>query len=345
MKKFIVLCFFFSFLFSITQINAQEAKSLIEHEKNTIEVFEKNRFSVVNISSLKTAKDFWTMDVHEIPAGVGSGFVWDSQGHIVTNFHVAQGADNYLITFYNDPKQYKAKHVGGYPFKDIAVLKLVEMPKTLIPIVPGNSKNLLIGQKAVAIGNPFGLDSTVTQGIVSALNRKINGIGGVTINGIIQTDAAINPGNSGGPLIDSRGMVIGMNTMIYSGSGTSSGVGFAIPINTINQIVPQLIKDGKVTRPGLGIGVMENPYGEGMCITYIKKGSPAYTAGLRGILIDKFGRRRIGDIIISIDDKTTNSYDEIYNILENYKISDVVEITYLRNNEKKKLKLKLSEVE
>ena len=164
---------------------------------------------------------------------------------------MVNGGDSFLVSFHKNKKQYKAKLVGGVPYKDIALLKLEELPSELFPVTPGASENLQVGQKAIAIGNPFGLDHTMTEGIISALDRRIKGFGAVTIQGMIQTDSSINPGNSGGPLLNSSGELIGMNTMIYSASGSSAGVGFAVPVNTIKRIIPQLIDHGRVVRPGL----------------------------------------------------------------------------------------------
>ena len=352
MKKAFTLVFLmFTSLFFLLALKDNPAQqqnntsALLEYEKNTVDVFQKNVSSVVNISNINVAHNAWTFDAVEIPAGAGSGFVWSGEGHIITNYHVAQAGDSFLVSFHGDEKQYRAKLVGADPFKDIAVLKLEEMPSRLFPIQVGESKNLLIGQKAIAIGNPFGLDSTVTVGIISAINRKIDGIGGVKIHGMIQTDASINPGNSGGALIDSSGKLIGMNTMIYSGSGTSSGVGFAVPVDLIKRIVPQLIKHGKVVRPGLGIGIMENPYNEGLLITYIKGGGPADRAGLEGMRQDNWGRRFLGDTILAVDGKKVNTYDDIYNVLEAYNIGDTVEVTYQRQGKIKKTRLQLSQAQ
>lgn len=257
--------------------------------------------------------------------------------------------DSFLISFHGDKKQYKAELVGAEPKHDIAVLKLKEMPNTLNPIQTGISKDLLVGQKTLAIGNPFGLDHTITSGIVSALERKVPGIGNVTIHGMIQTDSSINPGNSGGPLLDSSGKLIGMNTIIYSKSGSNSGVGFAVPVDSINRIVPQLIKYGKVIRPGLGVGLLpeyhKSRFGveDGLVITFVDEKSGAHKAGLRGIQQDRYGRYYLGDVIISVDGKKVNSYDDIYHVLSKYKVGDSIEVTYLKKGTLKKVaKIKLT---
>lgn len=323
---------------------------LLQDEVNTINIFKQGVKSTVNVSNVKYARTSWfSSNVSEIPFGVGSGFVWDNKGHIVTNYHVIMEGDSFLVSFHGDKKQYKAELVGAEPKQDIAVIKLKERPKSLAPLKIGSSHDLMVGQKTLAIGNPFGLDHTITQGIVSALDRKIPGIGDVTIHGMIQTDSSINPGNSGGPLLDSTGELIGMNTIIYSKSGSSSGVGFAVPVDSIKRIVPQLIKHGKVTRPGLGVGILpeyhKSRFGvdEGLVITFVDEESGAYKAGLRGIQQDRRGRYYLGDVIIAVDGKKVANYDDIYHALNKYKVGDYVEVTYLHKGEKKKkVKVKLT---
>jgi len=327
------------FLFATPLVWSSDARLFIENEKNSINVFQSTSDSVLNVSNMKTARNIFDFDASDVQAGMGSGFVWDKDGHIVTNFHVVDGGDNFLIAFKNDKKQYKAKFVGADPKKDIAVLKLQELPKNLKPINVGESKNLQVGQKALAIGSPLGLDHTLTTGSISALERKIMGYGGVSIYGMIQTDAAINPGNSGGVLLDSAGKLIGMNTMIFNGSGAqaSAGLGFAIPVDTIKQVVPQLIKFGKVIRPGLGIVVLEPQYAyrfginNGVMIKYVDPKSPASKAGLKGITRNKRGEYFFGDIITSINNDDIKSFDELYNVLDNFKVGDKVKIKYLRD--------------
>lgn len=328
---------------------SKDLSRFTENEKNTINIFKNSVKSVVNISNVKMARTSWfDMNVTEIPVGAGSGFIWDNKGHIVTNYHVTMEADAFLISFHEDKKQYRAKVVGAEPKLDIAVLKLEEMPKQLHPINVGTSKDLMVGQKTLAIGNPFGLDHTITQGIVSALNRKIPGIGDVTIHGMIQTDSSINPGNSGGPLLDSNGELIGMNTIIYSKSGSSSGVGFAVPVSSIKRTVPQIIQHGKVIRPGLGIGILPDYHkarfgvDKGLVITFLDEKGGAAKAGLEGIKRDNFGRYYIGDTVLEVDGKEVNNLDDIYHILRNRKIGDRVEVTYRRGKERKKRKTKVT---
>jgi S1-C subfamily serine protease len=323
------------------------ADELLTVETKTIDIYRRVVPSTVNVSNIKLARNLFYGDV-EVPQGAGSGFVWDEEGHIITNFHVVQGGNSFVVTFYNDPKQYKAKIIGTAPEKDIAVLKLQEKPAKLTPIQVGSSKNLLVGQSSFAIGSPFGLDYTLTTGVISALGRKIDGIGGVKINDMIQTDAAINMGNSGGPLLNSSADLIGMNTVIFSTSGSSAGLGFAVPSDTIKMIVPQLIKHGKVIRPGLGIGIVPDSMkrrlisdGKGLIISYIDEKGSAAKAGLKGMTQDQYGRMYLGDIILSIDSKEVNSLDDIYQVLEQKKIGDEVEVKYLRDGKKKTTTVRL----
>ncbi len=330
---------------------AAEAANLLESEKNTISIFKNSVDTVVNVSNIQIARrGFFDMDPTEVPAGAGTGFVWDTNGHIVTNYHVIRGGDKFVVNFHNDPKQYEAEVVGSEPRKDIAVLKVKNIPSKFKPLQIGTSGNLSVGQKALAIGNPFGLDHTLTQGIISALERKIEGIGGVKIHGMIQTDCSINPGNSGGPLIDSKGQLIGMNTMIFSASGSSAGVGFAVPVDTIKRIVPDLIKYGKVNRPGLGIALLEDNYKayfnveKGLVIKYVDPSSPAGKLGLKGMTRDPRGRYYLGDILLKLDGKEVNTYDDIYNLLENYKIGQEVTITYLRDKKNILTKIQLTQI-
>lgn len=328
------------------QNSSSQYSNLLEGEKRIINTYHNVVPSVVNVSNIKVADSFFYGKV-EMPQGSGTGFIWDDQGHIVTNFHVVQGGNSFVITFHNDKKQYKARVVGIAPKKDIAVLKLVEKPKNLKPIKVGSSNDLLVGQTALAIGNPFGLDHSVSKGIISALGRKINGIGGVKIHDMIQTDAAINQGNSGGPLLNSNGELIGMNTMIFSTTGSSAGLGFAVPVDTIKRIGPQLIAHGKVIRPGLGIGILETHVREryvgdkGAAISFVDPEGSASTAGLKGMMKDNYGRIYIGDVIVKINGNEVNSTDDVYHELEKYKIGDTINIQYLRDKKKRSTKVRL----
>lgn len=327
---------------------SNDSRLLLEDERNTVSVFENTVKSVVNVTNIKKARrSYFDYDATDVPVGAGTGFVWDNSGHIITNYHVIEGGDSFLITFHGDKKQYKAKLVGKVSNKDVAVLKLVERPKKLYPIKVGDSKILKVGQKTMAIGNPFGLDHTITSGIISALDRKIMGIGNVKIYGMIQTDASINPGNSGGPLLDSKGELIGMNTVIYSKSGSSAGIGFAVPVDIINRVVPDLITNGKVTRPGIGIGPASEyqkarlGIKKGIVVLYVDPEGGAGQAGLQGFTRDQFGRHYTGDIILAIDKKNVDTIDDIYHVLEKYKVGDIVKADILRNGKiiTKKIKL------
>ena len=217
-----------------------------------VELFRRTSPSVVHITSLGVQRDMFSMNAQAVPRGTGTGFVWDDGGHIVTNFHVIQGANGARVTL-ADQSSYEAQLVGAFPDRDLAVLRIEAPKEKLPPIALGTSKELQVGQRVYAIGNPFGLDQSLTTGIVSALNREIESFNSRTIRGVVQTDAAINPGNSGGPLLDSAGRLIGVNTQIASPSGASAGIGFAIPADEVNRIVPRLIKDGRFLRPALGV--------------------------------------------------------------------------------------------
>ncbi|MCX6565186.1 MAG: trypsin-like peptidase domain-containing protein [Candidatus Aminicenantes bacterium] len=315
-------------------LRSQQAQ-LTEDERNTIDVVKKSRNSVVFITNIQLVRDFFYGAEEKMPRGSGSGFVWDERGHIVTNYHVIEDGVEFQVTL-PDQQQRQAKLVGKDESKDIAVLKLDGNVSGLSAVTPGTSRDLVVGQKTVAIGNPFGFDTTVTKGIVSALGRKITGVGGVSIRDMIQTDASINPGNSGGPLLDSSGRLIGMNTLIVSPSGTSSGVGFAVPVDTIAKVVPELIVYGRVVRPGLGVSFLDDAYArragfEGVVLLEVPAGTPAYEAGLRGLSQDRFGRRFINDVITAVDRTPIKSYDDLFSILENHKIGDVVTLTVERD--------------
>jgi S1-C subfamily serine protease len=282
----------------------------------------------------------------EVPAGSGSGFIWDKQGHVVTNFHVIVQAQAVTVTLH-DHKTYDATVVGTEPRKDIAVLKISSPPGDLVPVRVRQGKlPLLVGQKTLAIGNPFGLDHTLTTGIVSALRREVEGIGGVTIRDMIQTDAAINPGNSGGPLLDSNGELIGMNTMIFSRSGASAGIGFAVPASFIERIVPQIIKTGKAEQVGLGINIdpsrrLERSAGiRGVIVLNVAQDSPAFKAGLRGVTQTSNGIQ-LGDVIVGIGSDRVDDYDDLYNALDKHVPGEMVDVTVVREGRQAKLRTEL----
>lgn len=317
----------------------------IEDENNTIGVFKSCAPSTVFVTQTRVVVDYFAGTAQEVAAGSGSGFVWDDQGHIVTNYHVVEGARSLSVTFH-DQETFEAKVVGLEPRKDIAVIKVDVPQKLLIPIKVAKATQLEVGQKAIAIGNPFGLDHTLTTGVISALGRQVQGAGGVTIRDMIQTDAAINPGNSGGPLLDSTGQLIGMNTMIFSKSGASAGIGFAVPISTISRIVPQIIKTGHAEQLGLGVGVdpqqrLERRLGlRGVIVLSVPRESPAAKAGIRGI--SQTGRGiTLGDVIVAIDGKRVESFDDLYSSLDTHKPDDVVKVTVLRGDETVQLDVKV----
>eukprot|EP00968_Pinguiococcus_pyrenoidosus_P002370 scaffold131_cov381-Pinguiococcus_pyrenoidosus.AAC.4 len=275
----------------------------------------------------------------EVPAGTGSGIVWDKEGHVVTNFHVirsAQSAQVVLTDVNGDKKSYMAKLSGYDADKDIAVL-LVDAPaSSLHPIELGSSGNLKVGQSTLAIGSPFGLDHSLTTGIVSGLGREMRSPTGRPISNVIQTDAAINPGNSGGPLLNSKGQLIGMNTAIYSPSGASAGIGFAIPVDTLKAIVDTIIKYGRVIRPIIGITYLESSQARalgidsGVLVLDVPQGSPAASAGMRGTSRDSGGYINLGDIIIQVGDTKVKNEGDLFKALEKYQPGEKVTITVMR---------------
>lgn len=325
---------------------------LAPDELATVNLFLENSPSVVNISNVATARNTFTMDVLKIPQGTGSGYVWDEQGHVVTNWHVVRGASEVQVALV-DQRVYKAKLVGADPDKDTAVLKL-EIPadkaKELKPVALGNSANLYVGQKVYALGNPFGLDHTLTQGIISGLNRELaTGFRG-PIRDVIQTDAAINPGNSGGVLLDSKGRLIGMNTAIAdpTGAGISSGVGFAIPIDTVKPLVEQILKYGRVIRPVLGVTIappqtLRQLGQEGVLVVDVPPGSPAYRGGMRPTQRDPVGRLVLGDIITGINGKPVRQQQDLFAVLDDCKVGDSIKVEVLRDGKAKTLSVSLGE--
>jgi S1-C subfamily serine protease len=316
--------------------------ALAADEVANIEVFKRLSPSVVHITTLATERDFFNRPVQQVPRGTGTGFVWDSAGHIVTNFHVIQEGSGAHVTL-ADQSSWPATLVGAFADRDLAVLKIAA-PAAKLPAIPiGSSRDLQVGQKVYAIGNPFGLDQTLTTGIVSALNREIDSANRRTIRGVIQTDAAINPGNSGGPLLDSAGRLIGVNTAIYSPSGASAGIGFAIPVDEVNRIVPRLIRDGRITRPALGIvaaseGVhraLRLP--EGVALVQVLPGGPAARAGLQPFTRARDGSIVGGDVIVAINDEALKSLDDMLTVLEKHQGGQSVTLTLWRNGARRKV--------
>lgn len=314
---------------------------LSNNELATIKLFEDAAPSVVFITTTALQRDFFSRRVTEVPSGTGSGFIWDRSGHIITNYHVIRNANRAQITL-ADQSTYMAEVVGVAEDKDLAVLKIDVGNNRLRPIPIGTSDDLKVGQSVYAIGNPFGLDQTLTTGVVSALGREIKSVSGLPIRDAIQTDAAINPGNSGGPLLDSSGRLIGVNTSIYSPSGASAGIGFSIPVDIVNWVVPELIKYGELRRPTLGISIA-TPYvaeqlkvNEGILIMSVIEGTTAERIGLKPTYRDQYGRFYIGDIITAVNGQQVNTRNDLILLLEKYKPGDEVELEIIRN--KKRLK-------
>ena len=306
-----------------------------EDEANNIAVFESASSSVVFVTNTRLRRQRFSFNVMEIPQGSGTGFVWDEKGLIVTNFHVVYGASRITITLQSS-KSYDATVVGTAPEKDIALLKIDAPDEELPPLPLGDSGSLAVGRKVLAIGNPFALDTTLTIGVVSALGREIKSITNRTIRNVIQTDAAINPGNSGGPLLDSQGRLVGVNTAIYSPSGASAGIGFAIPVNTLKSIVPQLIEFGRLIRPILGIDTLTDYWARrlrvrGVAVLSVRDGMPADRAGLIGVREDRQGNIHLGDVIIAINEESVTNEDSLLTLLEGYEPGDEVTVTTLRD--------------
>ncbi len=320
--------------------------ALAADEQAHVDLFRTASPSVVNITSLGVQRDLFSMNVQQVPRGTGTGFVWDEQGHIVTNFHVIQGANGARVTL-ADQTSYDAELVGAFPDRDLAVLR-IEAPKDkLPPIALGSSRELLVGQRVYAIGNPFGLDQTLTTGIVSALNREIESFNSRTIRGVIQTDAAINPGNSGGPLLDSAGRLVGVNTQIASPSGASAGIGFAIPADEVNRIVPRLIRDGRFVRPTIGIAAgnaaLHRALGLplGVALVQVVPGSPAERAGLQPFRRGNRGEVLAGDVITAINDEPVVNLDDMLTQFEKHQPGETVTVSVWRGGQTRKATLVL----
>jgi S1-C subfamily serine protease len=322
---------------------------LSQLEKSTIALFSGRSTSVAHITTIAVRSDPFRVKALEIPRGTGSGFIWDESGHVVTNFHVIQGADGARITL-SDHSEWAAKLVGVSPRNDIAVLRIETNRAGLPHILLGSSHDLSVGQQVFAIGSPFGLDYTLSTGVISGLGREIQGITGLPIRGAIQTDAAINPGNSGGPLLDSAGRLIGMNTSIVSPSGGSAGIGFAVPVDTIARVVPELIKHGRELRPTMGVELAEDTVARrlglvGALILNVVPDSPAAHAKLKPTQQDeRTGRIALGDVIMSVDSAPIQNNADLYLALETHKAGDKVKLTLNRSGQQAEAEVELTVV-
>lgn len=333
------------------QPSVQSVPSGIDYspsELNVINLFEKATESVAYVTTYTESRSGFSLNPMETPAGTGSGILWDRQGRIVTNFHVIRAASGAKITLANK-KTYDAELVGSSADDDVAVLRIKAPPSELVPIEIGDSSNLRVGQSTYAIGNPFGLDHTLTTGVLSGLGREMKSPTGRTISNVIQTEASINPGNSGGPLVDARGRLIGMNTAIYSPSGASAGVGFAIPVDTLKVIANALIENGRIIRPVIGISYLESSQARalgietGVLVLDVPEGSTAEKAGLRGTSRMTFGSIELGDIVIGLDDDEVKNEGDLFKALDKHKVGDVVQIRVMNNKDgQRTVKLKLS---
>jgi S1-C subfamily serine protease len=319
-------------------------------EQNNIEVYRTLSPGVVFIHSTSYARDFFGFV--EPQEGSGSGSILDQQGNILTNYHVIEGAQKLSVSM-GGQKDYPARVVGGDPDTDLAVIRLTEKPAGPLTAIPlGDSDKLVVGQKVLAIGNPFGLDRTLTTGVISGLQRPIRARNNRLIEGAIQTDASINPGNSGGPLLDSHGRMIGINSQILSPSGSSAGVGFAVPISIAKRVVPQLLQNGQVRRPKLGINTrdvaafrnqVDLPVSEGVLIIQVARGSGAASAGLRGMQQTETGDFELGDIIIGIDNEKVGNQDDLFRVLDKHQIGDIVQVQIWRDGRRLSVPVRLME--
>lgn len=352
MRRFCIIALF---LLSSLPVFAAMMDELLPYERNTIEVFQKSSPKVVYVHRMTAIGRRHTYEptMQVVPTGTGSGILWDAHGHVVTNFHVVVGADSLAVTIGH--MTVPVRVVGVEPRKDIAVLKFdspkaLERLKDMQPFIVAQSEELLVGQKAIAIGNPFGFDHSLTVGVISALGRQVPGVGGVAIHNMIQTDASVNPGNSGGPLLDSRGHLIGLNTVIFSQSGSSSGVGFAVPADEMERVVKQIIQHGRVRLAGIGIQRVDPSIArrlgvhEGILIEEVLPGTPAAKAGLRETHRNAWGHIVLGDIIIALNGHPTKNYDALYNVLNHVKVGENVTLTLLRAGVKVRVKMKTIDI-
>ena len=323
-----------------TRVASADLSELTAGERRTIQVFRDASQSVVFVTNLGLRRDRFSRVTTKVPQGTGTGFVWDSAGHIVTNHHVVRGGrgTTYKVTL-ADGSEHEARLVGVAPHKDLAVIKIDAESASLAPVRVGTSGNLIVGQSVLAIGNPFGLDHTLTTGVVSALGRELDAEGGRTIEDVIQTDAAINPGNSGGPLLDSAGRLVGVNTAIYSPSGASAGIGFAIPVDTVNDMVPQMIEFGQPIQPALGIDLVDDRQVRrsgirGVVIRSVGSGTPAAEAGLSGLGRDRNGNLIVGDVILAVNGADVATRGDLQDELEKVGVGGEARLTVERKGKR-----------
>jgi S1-C subfamily serine protease len=322
-------------------------EGLSAEERRDIDVFRRASASVVFITNFTRQVDFFSFDAVETPSGTGSGFVWDKNGHIVTNFHVIEDGTKFSVTL--GDADYDATLVGAAPDKDLAVLKVDAPAGRLVPLDVGRSGDLVVGQRVLAVGNPFGFDHTLTTGVVSGLGRELRSPSGRRIRDVIQTDAAINPGNSGGPLLDSSGRLIGINSAIFSPSGASAGISFAVPIDTVSRLVPQLIRYGRIKQPGIaGATLVSDAIAranglEGVAIYQVEEGSPSDAAGLTGITLTRSRRPRLGDVIVAVDGKRVRSQQDLFDAFEAAGVGATVRLTVAdgRTDKRREVRVKL----
>lgn len=343
-----ILCFILAFPGYSLDVN-----SLLPDEQNTVKVFQEASPKVVYVHRLATVTNRLSFKKMEVPDGAGSGIVWDDKGHIVTNYHVIKGADKLAISLGN--MTVPAKVIGSEPRKDIAVLKItskhaLNLLKSFKPFDVVHLTDLMVGQKAIAIGNPYGLDHSLSKGVISALGRQVPGIGGVTIRNMIQTDTPINPGNSGGPLLNSAGQLIGLNTMIYSRSGASAGVGFAVPADDIQRIATQIIQHGRVVLSGIGVQsaapniAQKLGVRKGILIANVLPNTPASKLHLRPTHRDNWGRIVLGDVIIALNGRAVDDYDALYNQLTEIKVGEKITVSIQRGNKQMDVAMKTIDI-
>ncbi len=318
----------------------------LSDEQNNVDIFKRASPSAVYITNLGLRQDLFTLNVSEIPQGTGTGIVWSKDGFVITNFHVIEGASKVAVGL-TDQSIWEAKIVGTAPDKDLAVLKIAAPAAKLVPLPLGNSDQLEVGRKVLAIGNPFGLDSTLTTGVISALGREINSPSGRRIRGVIQTDAAINPGNSGGPLLDSSGRLIGINTAIIGPSGASAGIGFAVPVNTVRKVIPELIQFGRQMRPVLGISAVDDQIAQrlgvqGVIVAGVGRGSGAAQAGLTGVKRARDGGVILGDVILAVNGTKVRDNSDLLDALELHKAGDTVTVETRREDGPHSFQVQLS---